>query len=107
VPNSTNCAAGQAEVDTFILVQGDTNTPGFPLNTVLTDGGFTPARALTRATPRKWRGCRGTTEQDFSGADQSTANSHRRAPGHRGRAPAERRRVASPGSTCRAGSACL
>jgi hypothetical protein len=41
VPNSTNCAAGQAEVDTFILVQGDTNTPGAPLNTVLTDGGFT------------------------------------------------------------------
>lgn len=41
VPNSTDCAAGQAEVDTFILVQGDTNTPGFPLNTVLADGGFT------------------------------------------------------------------
>ena len=41
VPNSTTCAAGQAEVDTFILVQGDTNTPGAPLNTVLTDGGFT------------------------------------------------------------------
>jgi hypothetical protein len=41
VPNSTNCAAGQAEVDTFILVQGDTNTPGSPLNTVPTDGGFT------------------------------------------------------------------
>jgi len=38
VPNSTDCAAGQAEVDTFILVQGDTNTPGFPLNTVLADG---------------------------------------------------------------------
>jgi len=41
VPNSTDCAAGQAEVDTFILVQGDTNTPGSPLNTVLADGGFT------------------------------------------------------------------
>jgi hypothetical protein len=41
VPNSTDCAAGQAEVDTFILVQGDTNTPGFPLNSVLADGGFT------------------------------------------------------------------
>ena len=41
LPNSTDCAAGQAEVDTFILVQGDTNTPGFPLNTVLADGGFT------------------------------------------------------------------
>jgi hypothetical protein len=41
VPNSTNCAAGQTEVDTFILVQGDANTPGVPLNTVLVDGGFT------------------------------------------------------------------
>jgi hypothetical protein len=41
VPNSPNCAAGQVEVDTFILVQGDTTTPGAPLTTVLTDGGFT------------------------------------------------------------------
>jgi hypothetical protein len=41
VPNSTNCAAGQVEVDTFILVQGDANTPGAPLTTVLADGGFT------------------------------------------------------------------
>jgi hypothetical protein len=40
-PSSSNCAPGQAEVDTFILVQGDTNTPGAPLNTVLADGGFT------------------------------------------------------------------
>lgn len=40
VPNSTNCASGEVEVDTFILVQGDTNTPGFPLQTVLADGGF-------------------------------------------------------------------
>jgi hypothetical protein len=43
VPNSTNCAAGEVEVDTFILVQGDANTPGTPLNTVLVDGGFTVA----------------------------------------------------------------
>ena len=43
VPGSTNCAAGELEVDTFILVQGDTNTPGAPLTTVLADGGFTVA----------------------------------------------------------------
>jgi hypothetical protein len=43
VPNSTNCTAGEVEVDTFILVQGDANTPGTPLNTVLVDGGFTVA----------------------------------------------------------------
>ena len=41
VPNSTNCASGEVEVDTFILVQGDTNTPGTPLQSVLVDGGFT------------------------------------------------------------------
>lgn len=41
VPNSTNCASGQVEVDTFSLVQGDTNTPGTPLQSVLVDGGFT------------------------------------------------------------------
>jgi hypothetical protein len=41
VPNSTNCATDEVEVDTFILVQGDANTPGFPLTTVLADGGFT------------------------------------------------------------------
>ena len=41
VPNSTNCAAGEVEVDTFVLVQGDTNTPGSPLQSVLVDGGFT------------------------------------------------------------------
>jgi len=41
VPNSTNCASGEVEVDTFILVQGDTNTPGAPLQSVLVDGGFT------------------------------------------------------------------
>jgi hypothetical protein len=40
VPNSTDCAAGQLEVDTFILVEGDANTPGDPLTTVLADGGF-------------------------------------------------------------------
>ena len=41
VPNSTNCASGEVEVDTFILVQGETNTPGTPLQSVLVDGGFT------------------------------------------------------------------
>ena len=41
VPNSANCASGEVEVDTFILVQGDTATPGTPLVTVLQDGGFT------------------------------------------------------------------
>ncbi len=41
VPNSTNCAPGEVEVDTFVLVQGDTNTPGAPLVRVLQDGGFT------------------------------------------------------------------
>ena len=41
VPNSTNCASGEVEVDTFILVQGVTNTPGAPLQSVLVDGGFT------------------------------------------------------------------
>jgi hypothetical protein len=41
VPNSTNCAAGEVEVDTFGLVQGDTTTPGSPLQSVLLDGGFT------------------------------------------------------------------
>ena len=41
VPDSTNCAAGEVEVDTFTLVQGDTNTPGSPLQSVLVDGGFT------------------------------------------------------------------
>ena len=40
-PNSTNCASGEVEVDTFTLVQGDTNTPGSPLQSVLVDGGFT------------------------------------------------------------------
>ena len=40
-PNSTNCASGEVEVDTFILVQGDSATPGTPLVTVLQDGGFT------------------------------------------------------------------
>ena len=41
VPDSTNCASGQVEVDTFELVQGDANTPGSPLQSVLVDGGFT------------------------------------------------------------------
>ena len=41
VSASTNCAPGDVEVDTFTLVQGDTNTPGSPLQTVLVDGGFT------------------------------------------------------------------
>ena len=41
VPDSTNCALGEVEVDTFILVLGDTNTPGTPLQSVLVDGGFT------------------------------------------------------------------
>jgi hypothetical protein len=40
-PNSTNCASGEVEVDTFILVQGDSATPGTPLVAVLQDGGFT------------------------------------------------------------------
>jgi hypothetical protein len=40
-PNSTNCASGDVEVDTFTLVQGDTNTPGSALQSVLVDGGFT------------------------------------------------------------------
>ena len=40
-PNSTNCASGEVEVDTFILVQGDPATPGTPLIRVLEDGGFT------------------------------------------------------------------
>jgi hypothetical protein len=41
VPNSTNCGSAEVEVDTFALVQGDTNTPGSPLQSVLLDGGFT------------------------------------------------------------------
>jgi hypothetical protein len=41
VPDSTNCASGAVEVDTFTLVQGDTNTPGSALQSVLVDGGFT------------------------------------------------------------------
>jgi hypothetical protein len=41
VPNSTNCASGEAEVDTFALVQRDSNAPGFSLQSVLVDGGFT------------------------------------------------------------------
>jgi hypothetical protein len=41
VPHSTECPSGQVEVDTFILVQGDTTTPGSPLVRVLDDGGFT------------------------------------------------------------------
>jgi Collagen triple helix repeat (20 copies) len=41
VPHSTDCASGEVEVDTFILVQGDTTTPGTPLVRVLQDGGFT------------------------------------------------------------------
>ena len=41
VPNSANCASGEVEVDTFILVQGDTATAGTPLVRVLDDGGFT------------------------------------------------------------------
>ena len=41
MPNSTFCAPEQVEVDTFILVQGDANTPGAPLVTVLADGAFT------------------------------------------------------------------
>jgi hypothetical protein len=41
VPHSTDCAAGEVEVDTFILVQGDTATAGSPLVRVLDDGGFT------------------------------------------------------------------
>ena len=40
VPNSTNCASGEVEIDTFVLVQGDTNTPGASLVRVLQDGGF-------------------------------------------------------------------
>jgi hypothetical protein len=40
-PNSTNCATGEVEVDTFILVQGNSATPGTPLVSVLEDGGFT------------------------------------------------------------------
>jgi len=35
VPHSTECASGEVEVDTFILVQGDTSTPGTPLVRVL------------------------------------------------------------------------
>lgn len=41
VPQSANCAPGQVEVNTFILVQGDTTTAGTPLIRVLVDGGFT------------------------------------------------------------------
>ena len=41
VPDSTSCASGELEVDTFELVQGDTNSPGVPLQSVLIDGGFT------------------------------------------------------------------
>jgi hypothetical protein len=40
-PSSTNCATGEVEVDTFILVQGSSATPGTPLVRVLEDGGFT------------------------------------------------------------------
>jgi hypothetical protein len=41
VPHSTDCVSGEVEVDTFILVQGDTTTAGTPLVQVLEDGGFT------------------------------------------------------------------
>jgi hypothetical protein len=41
VPQSTNCASAEVEVDTFVLVQGDTTTAGSPLVRVLEDGGFT------------------------------------------------------------------
>jgi hypothetical protein len=41
VPNSPDCASGQLEVDTFELVQGDPTAVGFPLQSVLVDGGFT------------------------------------------------------------------
>ena len=41
VPQSPDCAPGEVEVNTFILVQGDTTTAGTPLVQVLVDGGFT------------------------------------------------------------------
>jgi hypothetical protein len=41
VPQGTDCAPGDVEVNTFILVQGDTTTAGTPLVRVLVDGGFT------------------------------------------------------------------
>ncbi|MFL5862965.1 MAG: collagen-like protein [Solirubrobacteraceae bacterium] len=41
VPNSTNCGSADVEVDTFVLVQGNTTAPGTPLVTVLQDAGFT------------------------------------------------------------------
>jgi Collagen triple helix repeat (20 copies) len=41
VPQSTDCAPGEVEVNTFILVQGNTTTAGTPLVPVLVDGGFT------------------------------------------------------------------
>ena len=41
VPNSTSCGSADVEVDTFVLVQGNTTAPGTPLVTVLQDAGFT------------------------------------------------------------------
>ena len=41
VPRGTDCASGEVEVNTFVLVQGDTTTAGTPLVRVLVDGGFT------------------------------------------------------------------
>lgn len=41
VPGSPDCGSGEVEVNTFILVQGDTTAPGTPLVPVLVDGGFT------------------------------------------------------------------
>lgn len=40
VPDSTNCSSGNAEVDTFILVESGTTTQGTPLDPVFNDGGF-------------------------------------------------------------------
>lgn len=41
IPNSTSCAAGEVEVDTFAFIEGDNTAPGFPINRVQEDAGFT------------------------------------------------------------------
>lgn len=40
VRNSTNCASGEAEVDTFVLLQGASTTEGSSLDEDFADQGF-------------------------------------------------------------------
>lgn len=40
VPTTPDCAYGEVEVNTFIVVESDTTTPGTPLDVQLADAGF-------------------------------------------------------------------